>query len=66
MASDGLRGAHGAPSARGRSRGPSTRAAPDRLDERTLLAVLTSFKKGDFSARLPLEWTGSPAASPTP
>ena len=50
----------GGPGGRGRRRKPTTAAAspPDRLDERTLLAVLTSFKKGDFSARLPVEWTG--------
>src|SRR5262249_22499674 len=48
------------PRGRSRRRKPTAAAAamPDRLDERTLLAVLTSFKKGDFSARLPLEWTG--------
>src|SRR5262245_13309541 len=48
----------GGPRGRGRRRKPTVAATPDRLDERTLLAVLTSFKKGDFSARLPLEWTG--------
>src|SRR5262249_11265566 len=31
---------------------------PDRVDERVLLSVLTSFKKGDFTARLPVDWTG--------
>ena len=28
------------------------------LDSTALLAALTALKKGDFSARLPLEWTG--------
>ena len=28
------------------------------LDIRELLAALTAFKKGDFSVRLPVEWTG--------
>src|SRR5262249_48897139 len=28
------------------------------LDERVLLAVLSAFKKGNFSVRLPAEWTG--------
>jgi HAMP domain-containing protein/signal transduction histidine kinase/CheY-like chemotaxis protein len=28
------------------------------LDERQLLMALTALKKGDFSVRLPLEWTG--------
>jgi CheY-like chemotaxis protein len=30
------------------------------LDVSALLAALTAFKKGDFSVRLPLEWTGLP------
>ena len=30
----------------------------DRLDEAVLLRVLSDVKTGDFSARMPLEWTG--------
>src|SRR6185295_6943163 len=30
----------------------------DRIDERRLLAVLSALKKGNFSVRLPVEWTG--------
>src|SRR5262250_2979812 len=43
---------------RGRGTAPPLPPIPDRVDERVLLSVLTSFKKGDFTARLPLEWTG--------
>jgi HAMP domain-containing protein/signal transduction histidine kinase/DNA-binding response OmpR family regulator len=43
---------------RRRSPAPTPPATTDRVDERILLSVLTSFKKGDFSARLPVEWTG--------
>src|SRR5215470_13457867 len=28
------------------------------VDEKVLLSVLTAFKKGNFSVRLPVEWTG--------
>src|SRR6476646_10037564 len=31
---------------------------PGRLDTRGLLAALTSFRRGDFSVRLPDAWTG--------
>ena len=30
----------------------------DSLDQKKLLAALTAFKRGDFSARLPDDWTG--------
>src|SRR5262249_19928854 len=51
--------APGAPSARrGRNRAATRPAAADGLDERVLLSVLTSFKKGNFSVRLPLDWDG--------
>ena len=30
----------------------------DTLDAATLLRVLTAFKGGDFTVRMPLEWTG--------
>jgi HAMP domain-containing protein/CheY-like chemotaxis protein/signal transduction histidine kinase len=33
---------------------------PDELDGRLLLQVLMALKKGDFSARLPSDWTGLP------
>src|SRR5262249_51710595 len=57
-----LNGASEAP-ARARSRRrrgvtPPPSAPSDRVDERALLSVLTSFKKGNFNARLPVEWTG--------
>jgi HAMP domain-containing protein/signal transduction histidine kinase/CheY-like chemotaxis protein len=32
--------------------------APHELDHRTLLSALMALKKGDFSVRLPVEWTG--------
>ena len=28
------------------------------MDSKTLLTALTAFRKGDFSVRLPMEWTG--------
>src|SRR3954464_1321366 len=30
----------------------------DRLEEKQLLSALTAFKRGDFSVRLPDDWTG--------
>ena len=33
-------------------------ARPDTLDRVTLLRALTGFRKGDFTVRLPVEWTG--------
>ncbi|MEA2614479.1 MAG: hypothetical protein QOE72_262 [Chloroflexota bacterium] len=36
-----------------------TAPAPETLDIRTLLTVLSDFHRGDFSARLPLDWTGN-------
>jgi hypothetical protein len=36
---------------------PVSKAA-DRLDEAVLLGVLSEVKSGDFSVRMPLEWTG--------
>src|ERR671921_1364450 len=33
-------------------------ATSDTLDTKLLLKTLMAFKKGDFSARLPTEWTG--------
>ncbi|HEY4095698.1 MAG TPA: hypothetical protein VGM33_09320, partial [Baekduia sp.] len=37
-------------------------AAPrdDRLDEAVLLSVLSDVRDGDFSVRMPLDWTGLP------
>src|ERR1700748_1152022 len=35
-----------------------SRLAGDRLDKKQLLAALAAFKRGDFSVRLPDEWTG--------
>src|SRR6266480_4782430 len=40
-----------------RMRGHS-RANGDELDARALLLALRAFKRGDFSARLPEDWTG--------
>jgi HAMP domain-containing protein/CheY-like chemotaxis protein/signal transduction histidine kinase len=34
------------------------RANGDRLDQKQLLAALSAFKRGDFSVRLPDDWTG--------
>src|SRR5215468_1452297 len=40
-------------------RAKSTRdAAANALDAKLLLKTLTAFKKGDFSVRLPSDWTG--------
>ncbi|HVE67963.1 MAG TPA: ATP-binding protein [Solirubrobacteraceae bacterium] len=33
-------------------------AAPDTVDAPTLLSVLARMKEGDFTARMPLDWTG--------
>ena len=33
-------------------------AAPESLDSKQLLRVLTAFKKGDFSTRMPVEQVG--------
>src|SRR5437868_12762939 len=35
-----------------------SRLGGDRLDEKQLLSALTAFKRGDFSVRLPDDWTG--------
>src|SRR5438093_7268014 len=37
---------------------PESLALVEKLDSRLLLRVLTDFKKGDFSARLPVDSTG--------
>ena len=34
-------------------------AAKDTIDSRVALGVLTAVKRGDFSARMPADWTGS-------
>src|SRR5882724_11645639 len=41
---------------------PRKRSQPNgsELDARQLLAALMAFKRGDFSARLPEDWTGVP------
>jgi methyl-accepting chemotaxis protein len=36
----------------------NNQATPDTLDTKLLLKTLMAFKKGDFSQRLPTEWTG--------
>ena len=51
-------GVSGRPTARRRRGAAPSSPPPDRVDERVLLSVLTSFKKGNFGARLPVEWTG--------
>src|SRR5215212_7210055 len=38
--------------------GNGSRFDGDGLDAKQLLAALTAFKRGDFSARLPDDWTG--------
>ena len=59
MPLNGASGVSGRPTARRRrGQAPPPAPPPDRVDERVLLSVLTSFKKGNFSARLPVEWTG--------
>src|SRR5213075_2501315 len=35
-----------------------SRPSGERLDQKQLLAALSAFKRGDFSVRLPDEWTG--------
>ena len=40
--------------------GASEPGNADRLDEAILLQVLSDVKKGDFSVRMPLDWTGVP------
>src|ERR1043166_6910365 len=35
-----------------------SRLKGERLDEKQLLAALSAFKRGDFSVRLPDDWTG--------
>ena len=42
----------------GRRPGTSAAAAPEKSHEKVILQVLKAVKKGDFSARLPVEWTG--------
>ena len=37
---------------------PTQAQSTDSLNTRLLLKALVAFKKGDFSARLPGEWTG--------
>jgi hypothetical protein len=37
---------------------PTQTVAKDSLNTRLLLKALVAFKKGDFSVRLPGEWTG--------
>ncbi|MBK5294529.1 MAG: GAF domain-containing protein, partial [Acidobacteriia bacterium] len=37
---------------------PSIETANPPLDAKQILKILTAFKKGDFSVRLPLDWTG--------
>ena len=39
---------------------PSKSRPDGALNEKQLLAVLTAFSQGDFSPRLPLDWTGVP------
>ena len=45
-------------SPRPKSAGNGSRLNGDRLDEKQLLSALTAFKRGDFSVRLPDDWTG--------
>src|SRR4051794_31345600 len=43
---------------RSKSNGHGARLNGDRLDERQLLSALSAFRRGDFSVRLPDDWTG--------
>jgi len=43
-----------------RDRGSVRSLNGSELDARQLLAALMAFKRGDFSARLPEDWTGVP------
>ncbi|WP_044871472.1 response regulator [Pseudomonas sp. LFM046] len=38
----------------------TTARLPEQLDLATLLATLKAFRKGDFTARMPEDWTGTP------
>ena len=38
---------------------PQTIQTTDKLDSRQLLRVLTAVKKGDFSVRMPADYTGT-------
>ncbi|MBV9490150.1 MAG: HAMP domain-containing protein, partial [Verrucomicrobia bacterium] len=40
--------------------GLATTRSSDVLDSRVLLSALTALKRGDFSVRLPVDWTGVP------
>jgi signal transduction histidine kinase/HAMP domain-containing protein len=40
--------------------GAAEPGSAERLDEAVLLSVLSDVKKGDFSVRMPLDWTGVP------
>src|ERR1700704_1228925 len=46
------------PAPRPKAAGNGSRLNGDRLDEKQLLSALTAFKRGDFSVRLPDDWTG--------
>ena len=39
-------------------REPEPAQSSDALDSRVLLSALTALKRGDFSVRLPVDWTG--------
>jgi hypothetical protein len=39
---------------------PTKELDAEPLDTSVLLRVLTAFDKGDFSARMPSDWTGIP------
>ncbi|MEK7751477.1 MAG: hypothetical protein AAB654_06140, partial [Acidobacteriota bacterium] len=38
---------------------PTAKINDDSLDVSLLLTTLVAFRKGDFSARMPLDWTGT-------
>jgi len=40
-------------------------AVAETVDAKVLLRVLAQVKGGDFTARMPLEWTGVPGRWPT-
>jgi HAMP domain-containing protein/signal transduction histidine kinase/CheY-like chemotaxis protein len=57
-----LNGTHAGPRGRGKTSAAAAAThalGSDRVDERKLLAVLTSLRKGNFKPRLPVTWTGT-------
>jgi hypothetical protein len=49
---------HRAPELCGKVMSESTVAAAETVDARVLLDVLSRLRRGEFSARMPIDWTG--------